>query len=119
VIRVAVLVCVAALAVGVAAAAAASTPRLVLHSGTHVQVNGAGFAASERITLLANGKKLWRHVVVANGRGTFAIQLPLAFRLSKCDAFVISATGSRGHRAFAGMAGAGCEPGQGVITPTP
>ena len=85
----------------------------------HVEVRGAGFAANERITLLANGKKLWRHVVVANGSGAFAVQLPLVFRLTKCEAFMISATGSRGHHAFAGMAGAGCEPPQGVITPTP
>jgi hypothetical protein len=118
VIRVAVLVSVAALSVA-AGAAAAATPHLVLRSGTHVQVRGAGFSAAERVTLLANGKKLWRQVVIANEHGGFAIQLPLAFRLSKCSAFVVSATGSSGHRAFAGMAGPGCEPVPGVVTPTP
>ena len=82
-------------------------------------MQGAGFGADERITLLANGKKLWRHVVVANGHGAFVVQLPLVFRLSKCAAFVVSATGSSGHRAFAGMAGLGCEPAPGVITPMP
>jgi anti-sigma-K factor RskA len=119
VIRVALLTSLAALAVGVAVADAATTPRLVLRSGTHVQVQGAGFAASEKITVLANGKKLWRHVVVANARGAFVIQLPLAFRLGKCTGFVVSATGSDGHRALAGMGSAGCAPTPSITLPTP
>lgn len=116
-IRVAVLACIGALAVATAAGAAA-TPRLILRSGTPVQLRGVGFAADERVTLLANGKKVWRHVVVANASGVFAVQLPLVFRLTKCEAFLISATGGRGDHAFAGMAGAGCEPAPGIINPS-
>jgi hypothetical protein len=117
--RAAILASFVLLGAWASVADAAASPRLVLRSGTYVSVQAIGFGPSEEVVVVANGRKLWRRTVVASPRGTFVVRLPLVFRLAKCDGFVVSATGTRGHRAIAGMGSAGCAPAPSVTVPTP
>ncbi|HZR95801.1 MAG TPA: hypothetical protein VFA56_08900 [Gaiellaceae bacterium] len=118
--RLAALVCVAGFGLGLAAAASAAQPRplLALHGTSPVHLRGAGFAAHERVTLTANGPKLWRRVVVADRHGTFALELPRVFALGRCSSFTVSAVGASGRRAVEGMGSTtGCSK-SGMPTPT-
>jgi len=62
-------------------------------------VRGSLFDVGERVVVVAQVKGEHRKVVYATTRGTFAVVFR-AIRLATCDAFVVRATGERGHTAL-------------------
>lgn len=71
-------------------------------------IRGARFAPGERVKLLVTGQSLVVRAVRAGPRGGFTTVFRV--RLGRCDAVVVQAIGSRGHRAQVDITQMACAP---------
>jgi hypothetical protein len=93
---------------GVASAGIAKKPALELSDAT---ISGTQFAPNAKVTIIATGTKTLKRVVKTTARGTFELELPLAFKFGRCGGVTIAALGPGGQRAFTGIGTTGCKPG--------
>jgi hypothetical protein len=105
----AITVVLVALVLASAAGAASARPLLLISGDSPMILRGANFSAHERVTLVLSVPKPMRLTVVTNAHGAFRLPLPVVSGVGRCRGFIVSALGSRGERAVAGM---GCtQPG--------
>jgi hypothetical protein len=104
----AIAVVLVALALASTAGAASPRPVLRISGDSPMILRGANFSAHERVTLVLSVPKPIKLAVVTNANGAFRLRLPVVSRLGRCGSFIVSALGSRGERAVAGMGTLGC-----------
>lgn len=91
-----------------ALAAGQCSATLAISDRDPLTIRGARFSPGEKVKLLVSGQVHLSRTVQAGTRGGFTTVFRVS--LGRCDALVVQAIGSRGHRAQVEVAQTACAP---------